>query len=207
MDMRFNPNQEITAADIVNTYSEVDLANLIRSYGEEDNSYRIAHCIVRTRPIETTLQLAAVVEEAVGGRKGRIHPATKTFQALRIAVNQELEHLEEALRKTVGLLGFGGRLVVISYHSLEDRIVKQFMRRESRDCLCPPRIPVCQCGHKASLKLINKKVITPSEEELELNPRSRSARIRIAERIDNKGPTGHNKSKMPDFKTRGLSLN
>ena len=209
LDMRFNPNQETTAADIVNTYSESELANIIRSYGEEDNSYRIARRIVQARPIHTTLQLAAVVEDAVGGRKGsRIHPATKTFQALRIAVNDELDHLEETLRKTTDLLGIGGRLVVISYHSLEDRIVKQFMQRESQDCLCPPRMPVCRCGHKASMRLINKKIITPSEEEIEQNPRSRSARMRVAERIDrNAKPYEYRRNRKPDFKHRGFSLN
>ena len=183
LDMRFNPKQDITAADIVNSYSEVDLAQLIRKYGEEPRSYRIARRIVQSRPINTTTQLAAIVEDAIGGRKGRIHPATRTFQALRIAVNEELEHLEQTLDKAIDLLGIGGRLVVISYHSLEDRIVKHFMQRESRDCICPPSIPVCQCKHTASFRLINKKVITPSEEELDENPRSRSARMRIAERI------------------------
>jgi 16S rRNA (cytosine1402-N4)-methyltransferase len=183
LDMRFNPNQELTAADIVNSYSEVDLTQLIRKYGEEPHSYRIAHRIVQSRPINTTLQLAAIVEDAVGGRRGRIHPATRTFQALRIAVNEELEHLEQILDKAIDLLGIGGRLVVISYHSLEDRIVKQFMQRESRDCICPPSVLVCKCKHVASFRLINKKIITPSEEELDENPRSRSARMRIAERI------------------------
>ncbi|MBN1643226.1 MAG: 16S rRNA (cytosine(1402)-N(4))-methyltransferase RsmH [Dehalococcoidales bacterium] len=208
LDMRFNPEQKITASDIVNTYSESDLANIIRSYGEEDNSYRIARRIVQARPIYTTLRLASVVEEAVGGRKGRIHPATRTFQALRIAVNEELEHLEEALRKTTELLGIGGRLVVISYHSLEDRIVKHFMQRESRDCLCPPRMPVCRCGHKATMRLINKKVITPSEQEIEQNPRSRSARMRVAERIDSDSkPYGYRKNSRPGFGQRGFSLN
>ena len=164
---------------------------------------------MQSRPINTTTQLAAIVEDAVGGRKGRIHPATRTFQALRIAVNEELEHLEQTLDKAIDLLGIGGRLVVISYHSLEDRIVKHFMQRESRDCICPPSIPVCQCKHTASFRLINKKVITPSEEELNENPRSRSARMRIAERIgSSKAPV-----KIADGKLsfnelrRGYSLN
>ena len=183
LDMRFNPKQAVTAADIVNSYSEVDLAQLIRKYGEEPHAFRIARQIVQSRPISTTTQLAAIVETAVGGRRGRIHPATRTFQALRIAVNEELEHLEETLDKAIDLLGIGGRLVVISYHSLEDRIVKHFMQRESRDCVCPPSVPVCQCKHTASFRLINKKVITPSEQELKDNPRSRSAKMRIAERI------------------------
>jgi 16S rRNA (cytosine1402-N4)-methyltransferase len=181
LDMRFSPDQEITAADIVNKYSEAELARIIRDYGEETSSHRIAKYIINERPISTTIELAKVVEQAVGFR-GRIHPATKTFQALRIAVNNELEHLESTLRQAVNLLGFEGRLVVISYHSLEDRIVKQFMQHEAKDCICPPEAPACNCHHTASLKLINKKVITPSVEEVSHNPRSRSAKLRIAER-------------------------
>ena len=117
------------------------------------------------------------------GRRGKLHPATKTFQALRIAVNHELEHLEMALRQAVELLGYEGKLVVISYHSLEDRIVKQFMQQESRGCICPPGTPVCICGHVPRLKLINKKVITPMPEEISANPRSRSAKLRAAQCI------------------------
>jgi len=183
LDMRLNPNQELTASDIVNTYSETELAHLIRTYGEEGYSRHIARRIVQERPIRTTLQLARVIERVIGSRRSRIHPATKTFQALRIVVNQELEHLESALRQAVKLLGFEGRLVVISYHSLEDRIVKQFMQRESKDCICPPGVPTCVCGHTASLRLINKRVITPSLAEVQINPRSRSARLRASERI------------------------
>ncbi|MFC1942065.1 16S rRNA (cytosine(1402)-N(4))-methyltransferase RsmH [Chloroflexota bacterium] len=182
LDMRFNPEQEVTAADIVNITSEPDLAHLIRTYGEEAHSRLIARTIVKERPIETTLQLARLIEKVVS-RRGKIHPATKTFQALRIAVNHELEHLETALRQAIDLLGFEGRLVVISYHSLEDRIVKQLMQRESRGCVCPPEIPACNCRHVPRLRLINKKVITPSAAETELNPRSRSAKLRVAERI------------------------
>ncbi|MBI4303559.1 MAG: 16S rRNA (cytosine(1402)-N(4))-methyltransferase RsmH [Chloroflexi bacterium] len=183
LDMRFDRHQKLTAADIVNTYSEAELAHLLLDYGEEWHSRQIARHIVRERPVETTTQLASIVERAVGGRRGKIHPATKTFQALRIAVNNELQNLESALGQAINVLGFEGRLVVISYHSLEDRIVKQFMQRESRDCICPPGTPACVCGHKARLWLINKKVITPSPEELALNPRSRSARLRVAERL------------------------
>jgi len=182
LDMRLSPGQEVTAADIINTYSEAELAHLIRVYGEEGYSRRIAHHIVKERPIKTTLKLARTVERAVG-RRGRIHPATKTFQALRIAVNRELEHLEDALKQAINLLGFEGRLVVISYHSLEDRIVKRFMQQEARDCICPPSTPVCVCGHKARLRLVSRKVITPSESEVQQNPRSRSAKLRVAERI------------------------
>jgi 16S rRNA (cytosine1402-N4)-methyltransferase len=183
LDMRFNPHQNTTAADIINTTPEAKLANLIRTYGEEAYSHRIASYIVKARPLETTLQLAHLIEKAVGERRGRLHPATKTFQALRIAVNHELENLETALRQASDLLGFGGRLAVISYHSLEDRIVKQFMQRESRGCICPPEVPTCVCGHVPYLRLINKKVITPSIMEIDINPRSRSAKLRVAERI------------------------
>jgi 16S rRNA (cytosine1402-N4)-methyltransferase len=182
LDMRFDPEQKITAADIVNRYSEAELAHIIRDYGEEPASNRIARFIINERPISTTIELARIVEQAVGFKRGRIHPATRTFQALRIAVNNELEHLESTLRQAVNLLGYEGRLVVITYHSLEDRIVKQFMQHEAKDCVCPPEAMVCNCHHTASLKLINKKVITPSIEEISHNPRSRSAKLRIAER-------------------------
>jgi 16S rRNA (cytosine1402-N4)-methyltransferase len=168
LDMRLSPSQEITAADILNTFPEAKLAQLIRTSGEERYSHRIARYIVRERPIETTLQLVGVIERAVGSRRGRIHPATRTFQALRIAVNQELEHLASALEQASSLLGLGGRLVVISYHSLDDRLVKRFMQEEAK---------------KAQLKLVYKKVITPSLAEVHFNPRSRSAKLRAAERI------------------------
>ncbi len=183
LDMRFSPGQKITAADIVNTYSETDLERLIRTYGEESFSRQIAHRIVEARPITTTLQLAQVIAQLVGQRRGKIHPATRTFHALRIAVNQELENLASALEQAIKLLGWQGRLVVISYHSLEDRIVKQFMRREAKDCICPPSAPACVCQHNASLRILNKKVITPSPVEVQVNPRSRSARLRAAELV------------------------
>jgi 16S rRNA (cytosine1402-N4)-methyltransferase len=185
LDMRFDPGQELTAADIINTYPETELAHLIKTYGEEGYSRQIARRIVQERPVESTLQLARMIEEVIGSRRGRIHPAPRTFQALRIVVNRELEHLELALRQAVDLLGFEGRLVVISYHSLEDRLVKQYLRRESKDCICPPGIPTCVCGHTASLRLINKRVIVPSAVEVQINPRSRSAKLRAAERIIN----------------------
>jgi 16S rRNA (cytosine1402-N4)-methyltransferase len=182
LDMRLNPSQKVTAADILNTYSEAELAHLIETYGEERRSRQIARSIVRERPIKTTLDLTHIVERAIRRPRGRIHPATKTFQALRIAVNHELDNLEAALKQAVSLLGFEGRLVVITYHSLEDRIVKQFMRQEAKGCICPPETITCVCGHKPSLKLINKKVITPSPSEVQRNPRSRSAKLRAAER-------------------------
>jgi 16S rRNA (cytosine1402-N4)-methyltransferase len=182
LDMRFSPDQKITAADIVNQSPEAWLVEIFRTYGEEVHSQRIARVIVNARPINSTGQLASLIERAIG-RRGRIHPATRTFQALRIAVNQELEHLESVLKQAVELLGYEGRLAVISYHSLEDRIVKQFLQKEARGCICPPEVPVCVCGHTPRLRIINKKIITPSAEEIERNPRSRSARLRAAERI------------------------
>ena len=185
LDMRFNQEQEVTAADIVNGYAEEELANLLWRYGEEPRSRPIARRIVRRRPLSTTVELAKVVEEAVGGRARRqtTHPATRTFMALRIAVNQELLRLETALPQAYGLLGDLGRLVVLSYQSLEDRVVKRFVQRESSDCICPPRQPVCTCGHRAGLRKIGRGAIRPSEEEVKANPRSRSARLRAAERL------------------------
>ena len=183
LDMRLGPDQDVTAAAIINASSEAELAHIIRTYGEEGYSHQIARRIVKERPIETTLHLARVIEQVIGRRRGRIHPATRTFQALRIAVNQELEHLEASLKQAVELLGFEGRLVVISYHSLEDRVVKRFMQRESKDCICPPGVPTCVCEHKAHLRLINRRVITPSISETQLNPRSRSAKLRASERV------------------------
>jgi 16S rRNA (cytosine1402-N4)-methyltransferase len=184
LDMRFSPEQETTASYWVNEAAEEELADLIWRYGEERQSRRIARAIVNGRPMRTTTQLAKAVEEAVGRRPGsQTHPATKTFQALRIVVNQELASLVDALPRAHGLLGFGSRLVVISYHSLEDRIVKQYFARESRDCVCPPSQPVCTCGHKATLRQVTRGVLTPSAEEIANNPRSRSAKLRAAERL------------------------
>ena len=183
LDMRFSPTQKITAADIVNTYSESEIARIIRTYGEEINSRQIARKIVQKRPLRSTLDLAKVIEDAVGGRHGKIHPATRTFQAIRIVVNQEMENLESALNQAVSLLGFGGRLVVISYHSLEDRVVKRFLQKEARDCICPPEVPKCVCGHKANLRIVTRRILTPTFTEVEMNPRSRSAKLRGAERI------------------------
>ena len=183
LDMRFNPAQTTSAADIINTSSEADLSGLLRKYGEEIHSRQIARRVIQKRPIQTTGELAYIIEQAVGGRRGKIHPATRTFQALRIAVNHEMQNLESALKQAVSLLGFGGRLAVISYHSLEDRIVKQLLQRESRDCICPPEVIQCVCGHKASLKIITRKIIYPSLAEIEMNPRSRSAKLRAAERV------------------------
>lgn len=184
LDMRFSLQQQTTASDIVNGYSQAELADLLYQLGEEPAARRIAAAIVRARPIRTSAELAAVIERtAGGGPRRRIHPATRSFQAIRIAVNDELGALHTALEQAVSLLGHGGRLVVIAYQSLEDRIVKNFMRRESTDCVCPPETIVCVCGHKATLRLVSRKVIKPSEAEIETNPRSRSARLRVAERV------------------------
>ena len=182
-DMRFNSEQVLTATDLLNILPEIRLAQLIYEYGEERHSRQIARLIVKNRPVLSTIKLAHLIEEAVGGHQYKIHPATRTFQALRIAVNHELENLDITLKQTIKCLKRRGRLVVISYHSLEDRIVKQFMKRESMSCLCPPQTPVCNCGHLPSFKLISKKVITPSTAEIEQNPRSRSAKLRVAERL------------------------
>lgn len=186
LDMRFNAEQGLTASDIVNRFSEQELAKLIERYGEERHSRRIARYIAQNRPITTTAELAQLVGQALAAssRWSRIHPATRTFMAIRIAVNSELQNLELALNQTLDLLRPGGRLTVISYHSLEDRIVKQFMRYAASSCVCPPGTIVCRCGHVPTLKLISRKVIKPTSLEIESNPRSRSARLRIAERLN-----------------------
>jgi 16S rRNA (cytosine1402-N4)-methyltransferase len=186
LDMRFNPEQGLTASDIVNRFSEQELAKLIERYGEERHSRRIARYIAQNRPITTTAELAQLVQQAsvASSRRSKIHPATRTFMALRIAVNSELQNLELALKQTPNLLRPGGRLTVISYHSLEDRIVKQFMRYAASSCVCPPGTIICRCGHAPTLKLISRKVIKPTSLEIESNPRSRSARLRIAERLN-----------------------
>lgn len=182
LDMRFDPSEGDNAADLVNRLDEDELANLIWRYGEEPKARPIARAIVRARPIATAGKLAEVIARAVG-RRGRIHPATRTFQALRIAVNRELDNLETALPQAVRLLAPGARVAVISFHSLEDRIVKTFFRNESRDCICPPGIPRCTCGHRATLRVITKKPIAPGPREVMANPRARSAKLRVAERL------------------------
>jgi 16S rRNA (cytosine1402-N4)-methyltransferase len=184
LNMRFDSEQGLTASDIVNSFSEQELAKLIEKYGEERHSRRIARHIVQNRPIANTVELARLVEQALGGKRAKIHPATRTFMALRIAVNNELQNLELALKQTIDLLRPGGRLTVISYHSLEDRIVKQFMRDAASSCLCPPGTVICHCGHTPTLKLISRKVIKPTSLEIESNQRSRSAKLRIAERLN-----------------------
>jgi len=183
LDMRFDPRNPTTAADLVNTLQEKDLAGLLYEFGEERRSRQIARAIVRQRPIRTTKELADIVARANRSSKRGIHPATRTFQALRIAVNQELDALEQVLPQVVAALRPGGRIAVIAFHSLEDRIVKQYFRLESRDCICPPEQPICTCEHTASLKEIVRRPIRPNDAEIERNPRARSARLRVAERI------------------------
>jgi 16S rRNA (cytosine1402-N4)-methyltransferase len=186
LDMRFDPTRGQPAADLVNTLDEATLADLVYRYGEERRSRAIARRIVAARqraPITTTAALARLVAEAAPGRPGGIHPATRTFQALRIAVNDELASLEAALPRAVAALAPGGRLAVITFHSLEDRIVKQFIRQEARDCVCPPSLPECVCGHTATLRDLTRHPIAAEPEEVAANPRARSARLRVAARL------------------------
>ena len=184
LDMRYDPHGPLTAEDIVNTYSERELGQLIRGFGEEPRGMSIARAIIKERPVTTTGHLASIVGAVLGRRPGRrVNPATKTFQALRIAVNDELSNIERGLDAAVGLLAIGGRLAVISYHSLEDRIVKSFFNREAATCVCPPGLPVCVCGQTPRLRIINRRVIKPSNDEVQSNPRSRSAKLRAAQRI------------------------
>ena len=187
LDMRFDPTQGRCAADLVNELPERELANLLFRYGEEPRSRRIATAIVRERGrgrIETTARLAAIVSDAVGGRRGAdTHPATRTFQALRIATNAELDVLERALAGGISVLAPGGRLVVIAFHSLEDRIVKRFIQQESAACVCPPGLPVCACRQVPRLRKVTGRATKPSPIEIANNPRARSAVLRAAERL------------------------
>jgi 16S rRNA (cytosine1402-N4)-methyltransferase len=191
LDMRFDPRSPQRAEELVNQLPEEQLADLIYRYGEEPASRAIARAIVAARPLRTTTELAAVVERAVRGRRGhrssrksapsgrRLHPATQTFQALRIAVNAELANLEEGLAGALQVLRPGGRLAVITFHSLEDRIVKRFLTTEARDCICPPEALVCECQHHAQVEWVTKRPIRPTEDEISRNPRSRSAKLRV----------------------------
>lgn len=201
LDMRLDQSQELSAAELVNSASEEELANIFWRYGEERRSRQIAWRIIRERsrgPITSTAQLAKLAAAGVPFKPGMIHPATRVFQALRIAVNGELEQLEAALPQMLEILSVarahqhiagvegemtGGRMVVISFHSLEDRLVKVFMRREASDCICPPETPVCICGHKARLHILTPKPVTPGDREVQANPRARSAKLRAAEII------------------------
>jgi 16S rRNA (cytosine1402-N4)-methyltransferase len=185
LDMRLDPAQATTAADLVNGMAEGELAAILRRYGEEPRAGRIAAAIVRERtrgPITTTAALADLMAR-VKGRHGRIHPATTVFQALRIAVNGELESLEAALPQAIRLLRPGGRLAVIAFHSLEDRIVKRFLHGEAKECRCPPEQPICTCDRQPALRLIGRHALLPGAGELRVNPRARSARLRLAEKL------------------------
>lgn len=188
LDMRMDPDEPVTAADLLNTLGEEELAGLIARYGEERWARRIAAFIVRARerePFKTTAQLVKVIKEAIpaGGRRGGTHPARRTFQALRIAVNRELEVLEPALRQAVDLLAPGGRLCVITFHSLEDRLVKNLFRGLAGTCTCPPSFPQCVCRQKPLLRILTPGGVTPSPAEVARNPRARSARLRAAEKL------------------------
>jgi 16S rRNA (cytosine1402-N4)-methyltransferase len=178
LDMRLGASQPLTAAEVVNTYSQEELTHILLTYGEEPQARRIAQAILRRRPIGTALELAQTVEGVVPRRGQRISPATRTFLALRTWVNRDLENLKAALPGAIGMLKRGGRLVVIAYNSLEDAQVKGFMRREARDCICPPEQIPCVCGHRATVKILTRKVVKPSVEEVARNPRVRSARLR-----------------------------
>jgi 16S rRNA (cytosine1402-N4)-methyltransferase len=185
LDMRFDPARGgATAADIVNGWEEAELADLFYKYGEDPRGRRLARMIIAGRPYQTTRELAGRIERAIPRRRGdKIHPATRAFQAIRIAVNDELGVVERTLPEAIDLLRPGGRLAVISFHSLEDRIVKNAFRLASTDCICPPKTPVCICGHKASVKLLTKKPIVADDTEIALNPRSRSAKLRVVEKL------------------------
>ncbi len=183
LDMRFGPHALQSATDIVNTYAEKDLADLIFRYGEDRDSRKIARAIVSSRPLRTTRELVAVIEKASPRRGSHIHPATQTFQALRIAVNEELAGVENVLPQAVTSLRRGGRFAVISFHSLEDRIVKDFFREQSKDLVNPPYERIYEEERRAVVKIINKKPITASDEEVKINPRARSAKLRTIEKL------------------------
>jgi len=183
LDMRFDQSGTLTAGDLVNRASSDELVEVLFKFGEEREARRIVRAIIGARPLTSTRQLAELVAANVRGRR-ETHPATKTFQALRIAVNGELKAVEKVLPLAVRLLKTGGRLAVISFHSLEDRIVKTFFHQEARDCICPPEQLVCTCNHRASVKEMARKPIVPAPEEIATNPRSRSAKLRIVEKLD-----------------------
>lgn len=198
LDMRFDKRQSLTAAEIVNTWPFDTLKKVIQEYGQERLAHKITQQIISARqagPITKTKTLVAAIllafKNTLGSKKevpwiGGLHPATRTFQALRLAVNDELGNLRKALPDCLDILPPGGRLAIISFHSLEDSIVKKFFQTESRDCLCPPEVPICQCGHQARLNIITKKAIIPTASEVERNPRARSAKLRVAEKIATK---------------------
>jgi len=186
LDMRADPDERIRAADIVNSWAEKDLRRVFAEYGEEPEAARVAGAIVRRRvkaPFEAADDLGRFVAGVKTRRPRGIDPATRVFQALRIAVNDELANLERALSAAMRIVRPGGRIAVISFHSLEDRIVKQFFARESRDCICPPHLPTCVCGHRAGLRVLTRRPLRAASAEVDRNPRARSAALRAAERL------------------------
>jgi len=188
LDMRMDKESDITAEYVVNTYSESELTTIFRDYGEEKWSARIAKFIVEARaekPIQTTFELVDIIKKAIpaSARKDGPHPAKRTFQAIRIEVNDELKIIDTAIEAAVSRMNVGGRIAMITFHSLEDRIVKNTFKRLAQACTCPPEFPVCVCGGKAKVKLVTKKPILPNEDEIEGNPRARSAKLRVAEKI------------------------
>ena len=185
LDMRMDPSSALTAAKIVNDYDETEIERILRQYGEERWARRIAQFIVARRPLRTTRDLAQAVEAAIPRRAWPrdIHVATRTFQGVRIAVNDELGEIEQGIRAALSTLKPGGRMATISFHSLEDRLVKSFFNVESKDCICPPQQPVCTCGHRAALRIVTRHPVRPTDEEVAANPRARSARLRVAEKL------------------------
>jgi 16S rRNA (cytosine1402-N4)-methyltransferase len=185
LDMRMDTDSTLDAARVVNTFDVKEIERILRDYGEERWARRIAQFIVARRPLRTTRDLASAVEAAIPRRAWPrdINVATRTFQGIRIAVNDELGEIEAGLKAALGILKPGGRMATISFHSLEDRLVKSFFIVESKDCICPPQQPVCTCGHRATLRIVTRRPVRPSEAEVAANPRARSARLRVAEKI------------------------
>lgn len=183
LDMRFDTAQELKASDVVNRYTLDQLSNVLFQFGELPRSKKIASAIIHSRPFATTTELTVLLRKLLGNQRRKTNPATQAFQAIRIAVNKELENLESGLNDAIKILGSGRRIVVISYHSLEDRIVKGVFRKAASDCVCPPKMPVCVCNHVREVRLITKKPVSPTPLEVLGNPRSRSARMRVAEHV------------------------
>ena len=185
LDMRMDPGAELSAERIVNHYDAAEIERILRTYGEERWARRIAQFIVARRPLRTTRDLAQAVEAAIPRKAWPrdIHVATRTFQGIRIAVNDELDEIEAGLKAALSILKPGGRMATISFHSLEDRMVKSFFNVESKDCICPPQQPVCTCDHRATLQIVTRRPVRPSEAEVAANPRARSARLRVAQKL------------------------
>ena len=199
LDMRMDPDQPLTAADVVNGWEHGPLARVLKELGEERYAGQVASAIVRNRPIETTQQLVEVVSAAIPApsRFGGGHPAKRTFQAIRIVVNDELGQIDRALPVAWDLLRVDGRFAGISFHSLEDRPVKRFVTELARGCICPPELPICACGHEPEAELLARRAVKPSEEEMERNPRSRSARLRVARKLADAGTRRVEAEKAP----------